>query len=187
MLDIFTQQPKTSHLGCTVLTAVDSSALQPGPRQRTSGPTWNPIPEPQLPGLHWFRVRRRTFQAVLGAGLGEKKTQAGVREILIRTGGFAEPGCSFGDLVNESYEQGNGEYWWYRWRKSQIKENDRPNARLLWCDVKALCLSHVDFFFFYYWRGVVRVKVGPWADLNCWTHYRVLPTKKTLHCSNCPI
>lgn len=144
--------------------------------------TWAPVAWASL-----ISCQAQNFSVHVGSWARRKNAQEGVGEILIRTGGFAEPGCSFGDLVNESYEEGNGEYWWYRWRKSQIKENDRPNARLLWCDVKALCLSHVDFFFFYYWRGVVRVKVGPWADLNCWTHYRVLPTKKTLHCSNCPI
>ncbi len=32
-----------------------------------------------------------------------------MREILIKRGGFTQPGCSFfGDLVNESYEGGRG-------------------------------------------------------------------------------
>lgn len=55
----------------------------------------------------------------------------GVREILIKGGGFNQPGCSFfGDPVNESYEGrergGGGEKCFLL--KLEIRESDRPNA-----------------------------------------------------------
>lgn len=54
----------------------------------------------------------------------------GVREILIKGGGFSRPGCSFfGDPVNESYEGGRRRRRGVCFLpKPEIRKSDRPNA-----------------------------------------------------------
>ena len=93
------------------LTVADSSARQPGGRGPAGAPpgsTCNPIPEPQRPGRIDFLSDAEVFSPGKdeGGGGGEAALGWGVREILIKKGGFTRPGCSFfGDLVNESYEE----------------------------------------------------------------------------------